>query len=258
MKSGPKHHRAHLPTITNCIRKKVSYRFTLPVRECKRIRMPTHRCPSRDRSKQLRQQRCLHNLIIKSHPQPLQAIMFNYRTLVITKFSLLVDIAKGTDGSTISYLSWSGRNLRGLTVQEKDHVDIPGGILQHTAEKIMFYIESATTSGEHTTLEAGPTTQRRLKVDPNVRCGSQYGNPCGPLHHCNDTDNGFTCTSIEGIEGCQVGCEDFSTCVQDVSKHKFDCKCDYGYHRPDPFFQCKPIEGFGLISDKIVISWEKN
>lgn len=86
-----------------------------------------------------------------------------------------------------------------------------------------------------------------------VTCNGQFGNPCGPMHHCIQTGENFQCMPKEGIEQCNVNCGAGSTCVRDLSNGRFDCKCDYGYQKPDPYFDCVMMEGFQVKSVAKVI-----
>jgi hypothetical protein len=78
-------------------------------------------------------------------------------------------------------------------------------------------------------------------------CYSQFGNPCGALRNCltdASSSEGFRCETDSLIEVCDVFCGEGSTCVRNVETRKFECRCDYGFYKPDPYFDCTMIQGF--------------
>jgi hypothetical protein len=80
-----------------------------------------------------------------------------------------------------------------------------------------------------------------------IGCDSPFGNPCGALQNCiadRTLASGFRCEANTEVELCNVFCEEGSTCVRDVQSRKFECRCDYGFQKPDPYFDCTMINGF--------------
>ena len=79
-------------------------------------------------------------------------------------------------------------------------------------------------------------------------CNTQYGNPCGPLHHCivnPDSTVGYSCEINVFVDLCNVDCEEGSICIENVYTKKIKCECDFGYMRTDPYFDC-----FKIVSQK--------
>jgi hypothetical protein len=78
-------------------------------------------------------------------------------------------------------------------------------------------------------------------------CERLFGNPCGALRICiadSLSSNGFRCEANTAVEPCNVICGEGSTCVRDVKSRKFECRCEYGFYKPDPYFDCSMIDGF--------------
>ena len=68
-------------------------------------------------------------------------------------------------------------------------------------------------------------------------CSNPYGNPCGPGSACTDTETGISCTPIN-LEGCPVGCGPNSTCRLQSTNQTYECICNAGFARPQPFLPC--------------------
>jgi hypothetical protein len=105
----------------------------------------------------------------------------------------------------------------------------------------------ATLPFVYSKIEVSGIRGSRYQRKTHRSCNSLFGNPCGALQKCvtdMSSEDGFRCDIDTSVERCDVFCGEGSTCVRDVETRKFECRCDYGFYKPDPYFDCTMINGF--------------